>query len=221
MTSCPRTLRTALGALTVLLAVASAGPAEAKITDQGGELYSIEKRDLMGRHELMVSLGVLPMDAFAKGLTLSGNYTYHFTNLWAWEIIGGLYSFNFGTGLDKELNDRFLVQATDVGQLQWLLDSNIVLKPFYGKLALTNDKLLTAELFFVLGYSLGGYTAALPSGIDFGAGLRMFLGKYFSLRFDIRDYMYFPEFKSVTNNLYLSLGLSITFGFSDEQTKEE
>jgi outer membrane beta-barrel protein len=194
--------------------------AQARVTDQGGELYSIEKRDLLGRHEIMASLGALPMDAFAKGLTLQGSYTYHFSQLIGWEIIGGLWSFNFSTGLEQELKDRFLVQPTSTGELQFILNSNFVVKPLYGKFALTNDRLFTAEMFFTLGYALGGYTAATPSGLDAGVGIRMFLGRYFSLRFDIRDYMFFPQLGSVENNLYLSLGLSLTFGFGDEQREE-
>ena len=87
----------------------------------------------------------------------------------------------------------------------------------YGKFALTNDQLFTAELFFVVGYALGGFTAALPSGVDMGVGLRMFLGQYFSVRLDIRDYLFIPDFENVENNIYISLGLSLTFGFGDEK----
>jgi outer membrane beta-barrel protein len=212
-----------LFSLLVPLLVGGAARAQSKAASsaQGGELYSIEKRDLMGRHELTASLGVLPMDAFARGMTLHGSYTYHFSHLIAWEIVGGMWSFNFGTGLDQELKDNFLVQATDVPELRWVINSNFVLKPLYGKFALTNDKLFSAEMFFVLGYAMGGYTASYPSGLDIGAGLRMFLGRYFSLRLDIRDYMFFPGFNSMSNNLYVALGLSITFGFSDEKEKED
>jgi outer membrane beta-barrel protein len=192
----------------------------AGITDQGGELYSIERRDLMGSHELIATVGALPMDAFAKGLSLYGSYSYHFTHLWAWEIVGGLWSFNFDTGLEQELKDRFDVQPTELGQLRWILNSNVVVKPLYGKFTLTNDSLFSGEMFFVLGYALGGYTAAIPSGADVGVGFRLFMGRYFSMRFDIRDYMFFPGFNSLENNLYLSLGLSLTFGFSDEQKEE-
>lgn len=209
--------------LPTLLLLALAAPARAQsssVTGQGGELYSIEKRDLMGSHELMLSVGVLPMDAFAKGLTLQGSYTYHFSHLIAWEIIGGTWSFNFATGLEQELKDRFLVQATEVGELRWILHSNFVLKPLYGKFALTNDKLLSAEMYFVLGYAQGGYTVAYPPGFDVGVGIRMFLGKYFSLRFDLRDYLFLPDFKDVKNNLFVSLGLSLTFGFGEEQKEE-
>jgi outer membrane beta-barrel protein len=199
-----------------------AGPAAAQgrsVTGQGGELYSIEKRDLMGSHELMVSLGTLPIDAFTKGLTLYGSYSYHFSHLIGWEIIGGLYSFNFSTDLAKELKEKYLVQATEVPELQFILNSNFVFKPFYGKLALTNDKLLTAEMFFVLGYAMARYTASFPPGLDAGVGIRMFVGKYFSLRLDIRDYLFLPLPKT-ENHLYVSLGLSLTFGFGEEQKEE-
>lgn len=214
----------ATSALPLLVIIALAGPAAAQSsvsTTQGGELHSIEKRDIMGRHELTATLGVLPMDATLTGMSLYGSYTYHFNHLYAWEIIGGLWSFNFGTGLEKELKDKFLVQLTPVGELTWALNSNLVLKPLYGKFALTNDRLFTAEMFFVAGPAVAGYTAATPFGADLGAGIRMFMGRYFSLRLDIRDYMFFPNFNSMSNNLYVALGLSITFGFGDEKEKED
>jgi outer membrane beta-barrel protein len=187
---------------------------------QAGELYSIEKRDLLGTHELSASLGALPIDAFAKGLTLRGSYSYHFTHLFGWEIIGGLYSFNFDSGLKQKLRDTYEVQPTEMGELSWILDSNVIVRPLYGKITALNNKILTGELFFNLGYALGGYTAAYPSGMSLGMGIRVFLSKYFSVRFDIRDYLFIPSGASVQNQLYLSLGVSLTFGFSDETVEE-
>ena len=81
--------------------------------------------------------------------------------------------------------------------------------------------------FFVACMKKYGWDAA---GVDVSAwavewgterlGIRMFLGRYFSVRFDIRDYMLLPGFSSVENNLYLSLGLGLTFGFADEVPKD-
>jgi outer membrane beta-barrel protein len=199
-----------------------ASPADAAkggISDQGGELYSIEKRDLVGSHELMLALGAMPMDAFFKGMTLQGSYTYHFTHLYAVEF-AGLYSFNFATGLEQELKERFDVQPTKTGELLSIINVNFVLKPLYGKFAVINDKIFTGEMYFVAGYAHGFFSAAKPAGIDFGVGLRMFINKYFSLRLDIRDYMFLPEFKSVSNNLFISFGLGLTFGFSEEEKED-
>jgi len=185
-----------------------------------GELYSIEKRDLLGSHEISAGLGCLPMDAFVKGLTLQGSYAYHFNHLIGWELIGGLWSFNFETDLKTVLKDEFDVQPTELGELRWIIHSNVMIRPLYGKFSLLNDKLIAGEMFFTAGYALGGFTAALPSGINAGAGLRMFIGRYFSVRFDIRDYLFLPNFTSVDNHLFLGLGIGLTFGFSDEQEEE-
>lgn len=212
-------MRPTITAAVLLALVLAPNEGRAKISEQAGELYSIEKRNIMGSHELMLSLGTLPMDAFGKGMTLHGSYTYHFSQLLGWEI-GGMWSFVFGTGLKEDLKERFDVQPTEGGELKWILNTNCVFKPMYGKLAILNDKLLTGEMFFVLGYALGGYTAAIPSGFDAGVVFRMFLGRYFSVRLDIRDYLFLPEFKSLENNIYISLGLSLTFGFGDDKEDE-
>lgn len=201
------------------------GPATAAgdvASERGGELYSIEKRDLMGHHELSLLVGALPLDAFAKGLTLQGSYTYHFTHLIAWDLVSGTYSFNFETGLEEELRERFDVQPEKEPRLLAFVHSNFVLKPMYGKIALLNDKVATGEIFFVAGPCLGFYEGgAVPFGFDYGAGLRLFLGQYFSVRLDIRNYMLLPDFNSMENHLYLSLGLSLTFGFADKTAEEE
>jgi len=85
-----------------------------------------------------------------------------------------------------------------------------------------NDRLLTAELFFSLGPALGFVEGgAVPFGFDAGAGLRMFVGRYFSVRLDIRDYMMLPDFSAIDNHLYLALGLSLTFGFADDSEEDE
>lgn len=192
-------------------------------SDKPGELYSIEKRDLMGSHEISVMIGTLPKDAFETGLTLQGSYTYHFTHLLAWEIIGGTYSFNLATPLETELSNRFDVKPErGRGVLEAMVHSNFVFKPLYGKLALLNDKLLTAEMYFVVGPALGFFDdQSRPFGLDIGVGLRFFLGRYFSLRLDLRDYAFLPEFKEIDNHLYLSFGLSLTFGFSKDASEEE
>jgi outer membrane beta-barrel protein len=192
-------------------------------SEKPGELYSIERRNVMGSHEIAFLVGTLPKDAFGTGLTLQGSYTYHFSQLLAWEIVGGTYSFNLSTKLETELLDRFEVKPESArGALEAMVHSNFVFKPLYGKVALLNDTLLTAELFFVVGPALGFFDdQSRPFGFDVGVGLRFFIGQYFSLRLDIRDYAFLPDFAEVDNHIYLSLGLSLTFGFSKASDEEE
>jgi outer membrane beta-barrel protein len=209
--------RTLITAAALCLALLAAPPARAQTPGQEGQLYSIERRNRMGNHELSASLGILPIDAFYKGITLQGSYTYHFNQILGWEVVGGMYSFNIDTGLKDELLDRFELQPTELGQLNFILNSNLVFTPFYGKVAAINSRLLFGEMFFVGGYALGGFTSAYPSGFDVGLGFRLFISRYFSVRFDIRDYVLFGG--QVSNNLWLSLGVSLTFGFGDEDRK--
>ena len=214
-------LRTAITTAIISLCSITADAADVA-SEKAGELYSIETRDLLGNHELSVSFGTLPLDAFDKGITLQGSYTYHFTHLIGWEIIGGTYSFNIDTGLESELDDRFEVSPEKEPRLLALLESNFVFKPLYGKLALINSSVATGEVYLVAGPVLGFLEGgSVPVGLDAGVGLRMFIGRYFSARLDIRDYILLPGFNSVENHLYLGLGLAITFGFGDESDDED
>lgn len=188
--------------------------------EQKKGLYSVEERNLLGSHEISAALGGLPLDAFTKGISLKGTYTYHFSHLLGWELVGGFWSFNYENDLRQRLKDDFNVQPTDMGALKWVIDSSLVVRPLYGKVAVLNDKIFNSELFFTFGYALGGYTAAYPSGVNAGVGLRIFINRYFSTRLDIRDYVFFPEISNPENNLSVSLGLSITFGISDEASEQ-
>ncbi len=220
-------IRSAKRALLAGLLLALAGPARPAAAQEddapGGELFSVEKRALLGSHEMNASFGVLPLNAFAKGISLYGGYTYHFSELVGWEILGGMYSFNVDTGFKSELKRRFdtkpsVIGQSALGELDWILNSNFLFKPLHGKFVLLNDVELTGEMFFVLGYAMGGYAAGLPSGFDAGVGLRMFIGQYFSVRLDIRDYVFLPDAESA---LHISLGLSLTFGFDDDEEDED
>lgn len=190
-------------------------------TAQGGELYSIEKRRLMGHHELSIGVAALPMDAFGKGIALQGGYSYHFNHLVGWEIIGGAYSFVLSTGLREDLRTRFDAEPEREGEIKALLHSNVVIKPLYGKLAFLNDSLLAAELAFSAGPTVGLFDdGSRPVGLNAGVGLRLFLGPYFSLRVDVRDYAFVASLGDIRNHLYLSLGLGLTFGFADADEEE-
>jgi outer membrane beta-barrel protein len=204
------------------LALAAAQPSRAQYDDEegGGTAVVIQNRKFKMAHEFTIEGGTLPLDAFFKGVTLSGRYTLHFDDFSAWEIAAGTYSFNLDTGLKDQLINNFGVQAEALPTLLLVVDSNYVMKPFYGKLALFNRTLLYAELFLVGGATVTYWSdGSFRPGPDFGAGMRFFVTEWFSVRADIRHAVVFNGAPIIDPNstidgvLYLGAGASFNVGY--------
>ena len=88
----------------------------------------VQNRQAVDPHEWTLSLGTLPLDAFEKGLTISGSYTQHYDHTWAWEAIQYTYSFPYKTNLEEQLQ-AFKLQPTPFERVESLVTSNLVFKP--------------------------------------------------------------------------------------------
>jgi outer membrane beta-barrel protein len=179
--------------------------------------YAVQKRLFRLGLELNAGVGLLPLNAFDKGVMVDGSVTWHFNSVVGWEIVqGGYVLANLDTGLKGQLLNNFNVQPTELSTNQFLASTNLLLTPFYGKLAGLNRSVNHVEVFFPIGLAIGRYQNpdAFQQGADLGLGLRWFLGTQTSLRLEARDYMLFESFKnfSLTNELLFSLSLSVAFG---------
>ncbi|MCC6809074.1 MAG: outer membrane beta-barrel domain-containing protein [Deltaproteobacteria bacterium] len=189
----------------------AAGTAHAQ--EEDADSYAIQNRQFKLKHEINVVGGVLPLNAFVKGITVGGGYTIHFTDMWAWEIGQFYYAFGVETDLRRELLDNFQVQPTQIESINYFFSSNIIFKPFYGKFAALNRSVIHAELFFVLGPAVARFLnpGAFRVGFDAGIGLRLHLVEHLSMRLDAR-YMLFVRPPSVVSELHVTLGLAVSFG---------
>jgi outer membrane beta-barrel protein len=219
--ACSRAVTGSVAALLVmtLLSVSRVARADDDVDTRGVETYVVQERLFRLGLELNAGVGLLPLNAFSKGVLAEGSVTYHFSNLWAWEIAqGGYVLANMDTGLKDQLLNNFGVQPTQLSRDVFLVSSNIVFTPFYGKLAGLNRGISHVEVSFPLGPAVGRYEdpAAWQKGIDLGIALRWFLGTQVSVRLDTRDYIMFDTFSnfSLTNELLVSLGISVAFGGS-------
>lgn len=209
-----------LAVVVALLLAALPGRAQYDDESGGGSAVVIQNRKFKMVHEFTLQGGTLPLDAFVKGVTATGRYTLHFDDFHAWEIAAGTYSLNIDTGLKQQLIDNFGVQPEALPAVQVVLDSNYVMKPFYGKLALFNRTLLYSELFLVGGVTVTYWSdGSFRPGPDVGAGLRFFVSEWFSLRADIRHALIFngiplvDEQGKIDGILYLGLGASFNVGY--------
>jgi outer membrane beta-barrel protein len=202
-----------------ILGVTSALCRTARAADDADEVatYAVQRRIFPLGLEVNAGLGILPLNAFHKGMLVDGTVTYHFSSVWSWEIIQGAYAFaQTDTGLQQQLVNNFGVQPTQLTSANFLASTNLVFTPFYGKLAGLNHSVSHIEIFFPIGAALARYEnpSGFQEGIDLGLGLRWFLSTHWSLRFDARDFLLTPGISnfSLTNELYFTLGLSVAFG---------
>jgi outer membrane beta-barrel protein len=213
-------LLAAVAALLIFTASREARADEDADADQVAT-YAVQKRLFRLGLELNAGVGILPMDAFSKVLVADGAVTWHFSSAWGWEIVQGGYGFlKISTGLKKELLNNFGVEPTQLPSPDFLVSSNLVFSPFYGKLAGLNRSVNHIELFFPFGIAVAKYSnpATIRQGGDVGLGLRWFLGTHTSLRLDARDYLVFQSFSdfSLTNEVLFALGLSVAWGGADQ-----
>jgi len=158
------------------------------------EVIQNRKYDLL--NELTLQLGVLPGDAFYKGLTGTVGYTLHLGQSVAWEIAQFTYSKNFDSNLKNEVIRIALSSGRippQFPEIQWIAASHLVLKPLYGKEAAFNTNVVHLEVFAQAGPAFVKTTnirASMPVvglnfGFDAGMGLRLWLSPVVSLRLDL------------------------------------
>ncbi|MEW5847309.1 MAG: hypothetical protein AB2A00_00795 [Myxococcota bacterium] len=135
----------------------------------------IQNRTYRMQHEFTLEGGVLPLDVLYKAGTVTGRYTFHFNDFLAWEALSltyapmtdisilnlgfGPFRFNHFTQQGNDLQDNHGYDTFDVDQLRLFAESNLVLKPLYGKFSFFNRANARVELFGVLGGAVANFIA--------------------------------------------------------------
>lgn len=193
------------------------GLASAQLQDleNPGSVSAVQERAFRMRHELDLSFGVLPLDAFYVGLYAQVSYTAHFTDTVAWTIGRAAYNYAARTGLRDRLERKFNVLPTTFEEVQYFFGSDLLWTPFHGKLAVLNKWVVHGEVFLVLGATLFKYTNTFRPAVNAGIGGRVVLNPNVSLRLDLADNVVIPlGGASVlpTNVMTTTLSLAINFG---------
>jgi outer membrane beta-barrel protein len=211
------THRLALGVLAAAVALASVPHAARADAESDAPVFAVQNRQVNLKHEFHLGFGVLPINAFTKGLAVQAGYTYHFNPLVAWEIAQFTYAFGVDTSLKQQLVQDYGVMPARLDPfLNYFASSNVVFKPLYGKFSLTNRWVVHIEAFFVAGPSVGVFAVGQSPapGFDVGGGLRVFINDLFSVRLDARDLTHFYSSlgASTQSELYLGIAAAISLG---------
>ena len=189
--------------------------AQAEELENPGTVSAVQERAYRMQHELNLSLGILPLDAFYKGLYAQVGYAFHFSDSFAWQVGRGAYVYSVRTGLRDQLERDFNVLPTNFEEVQFFVGSDLMWKPLYGKLSVLNKYVVHGEVYLLAGVSIFKFTSAFRPGINLGGGGRIFLSKYASLRLDVTDNVVLPTggaAKTFANVMTITLGLGINFG---------
>lgn len=193
-------------------------PAMAQYEDiqNPGTVSAVQERLYRMNHELSFSVGVLPLDAFYKGLMLQVGYTAHFTDTFAWQVGRGFYSINFATGLKNQLITSFGASPVDFDEVQYGVGSDVIWSPIYGKISWLNNSVSHFEIFGILGATVMRLSrAGFRPAINIGIGGRIFTSKVVSFRLDVTDNVVVAPDRAFLNVPTISLSGSLNFGASE------
>lgn len=213
----------------------SSGPLRDRIPPVSGHLFLMD-----GRFEISPGIGLSVRDAFFTKLFFGAALTYHFTESIGLSLRGG-YNVSLVSGSaqictteDPTTNTPAGCRSPTVQELTTRLDSsgqrfsdnvayglNTVLAsldlqwaPIYGKLSLSSERVLSFNMYALVGPSLVVYGPlnTLAPGGNVGLGFRFFLNKFLTVRLELRDNIYyeagFPS-GSLRNQLMVEAGFSI------------
>lgn len=211
----------------------SSGPLRDRIPPVSGHLFLMD-----GRFEISPGIGLSVRDAFFTKVFFGAALTYHFSETIGLSLRGG-YNLSLVSGAAQictpgdgttaagcrsptieELTTRLDSTGTRVPEnvaygLNTVLASlDLQWAPIYGKLSLSAERVLSFNMYGLVGPALMMYgpKAELSPGGNVGLGFRFFLNKFLTIRVELRDTIYyengFPS-GSVRNQLMAEFGFSI------------
>ncbi|KFE65253.1 outer membrane beta-barrel domain-containing protein [Hyalangium minutum] len=207
-------------ALLLLLLAPGLALAQAEALENPGTTSAVQDRLYRMNHELTLGVGVLPADAYYKGYYAQVSYTYHFSDNFAWQVGRGAYSYNVETGLRSQLERDFGVAPTATAfedEVEWMVGSDLVFSPFYGKTAILNSKVIHFEAFLLGGATVfklnreGGFRP----GANLGLGIRVFKSDTVSFRLDVTNNVVFAGASRIINIPTIQLGTALNFGATE------
>lgn len=197
----------------LLVLVPSLAFAQYEELENPGHLVAIQERKYQLRHELALSGGVLPGDAFYKGIVGTVGYTAHFNDHFAWQVGRGTYSYNVATGLREQLERDFAVLPTAFDELQWMIGSDLIFKPLYGKFAVLNRNVVHLEAYLLAGASAVSLTSGIRPAANFGAGARLYLTNHLSMKLEIADHLIVSD--RILSVPQVQFGMGFNFGVDE------
>jgi outer membrane beta-barrel protein len=212
--------------LVALLATASAEDGVEARTIKTLQPKSVLK---MGRSEISPHVGWVTNDPFVERRLIGASYTHHLTEIFAAEL-SFTYSPDFGEGDWTDLTRQLVNEnrvSPDISKIQYFGSASLQFAPFYGKIAISGDRIIHFDLFGAFGVgSVNTRDTFHEDDLDestvvefhattnYGGGARVMFSDTFAVRLEGRSLAYIETVNDLTlemKNNFLILGSASFF----------
>src|SRR5262245_28874813 len=176
-----------------------------------GARKGVQKRDFLKRLRGEVSA----WGGFYASDLLSSSYSYGGAiAFWPSEDFGveaSLVVTPFSLGVEKPLTEFFSGRVFNES-LAVLVVGSFLWSPIHFKLRASEKAIAHGDFFLALGAGNTFHDTAQGLTFDVGFGFKIYAGRWFAVRFDLRDYLLIQEavaVQRVTNNIIGTLGVSL------------
>jgi outer membrane beta-barrel protein len=171
-----------------------------------------DERDFVkaARHELTVQGGYYVSDLLDGTFIVGAAYTYHLT-----EDAGIEASFGYSrlrSAVAQRLQSDRGVTILPQEDRVYLAFTDLVWSPVHGKMRLFADSIVHFDLYGAAGVGIIDNATSFGVAGQLGLGTKIFLGKSWALRLDVRDHLYKQQILAVrqlVQDFSLTLGVSV------------
>lgn len=176
-----------------------------------GRRKGVQKRDFMKRLRLEISAwgGFYASDLLSSSYDYGGAVAFYPGEDFGFEA--SLVVTPFDLAVERPLTQFFAGQVVK-RSLAFVAVGNFLWSPIHLKMRVSEHAIAHGDFFFAIG--AGDTINSMVQGVTFdaGIGLKLYAGRYWAFRFDLRDYLMIQEavaVERVTNNLVGLLGVSL------------
>ncbi len=185
-------------------------PEEIGCAEEGPARKGVQKRDFLKRRraELTGWGGFFAGDLLSTTYLYGGAVAFFITEDFGVEA--SLSVARFSLGVEKPLSNFFQGQRFVDGNA-FIAVANLVWSPVHLKVRASEHAILHGDLIFTLGAGDTFHDTVQGVTVDAGLGIKFYLTRFLSLRFDVRDYLMVQEaisIQRVVNNIVGTAGLS-------------
>lgn len=176
-----------------------------------GRRKGVQKRDFLKRLRLEASAwgGFFASDLLSTSYDYGGALAFYPGEDFGFEA--SLLVTPFDLAVERPLT-QFFAGQTFKKSLAFVVVGDLLWSPIHLKLRVSEKSIAHGDLFFAIG--AGDTLNQTVQGVTFdaGIGLKLYAGRFFAVRFDLRDYLMIQEavaVERVTNNIVGLLGVSL------------